>query len=210
MNNNIRWLVLIVTSIVLSGCATMSSEECALNDWQTIGFEDGANGHTADRIGHHRRACAKHGVAPDFEAYQAGRDRGLLEYCQPAVAFNVGASGGRYYGVCPFESEGDFIAAFNTGHGLYNLRASVNAVTQQINARDAELERTDKSIRQIEADLISRDTSVEQRVLLLVDLKDLSEKRGQLEAEIVALVEERAGHEQNLANYEATLANASY
>lgn len=205
-----RVLLLLLPLLGLSGCATMNGDECALSDWQTIGFEDGVNGYTADRIGHHRRACAKHGVAPDFEAYQAGRDRGLREYCQPSVGFNVGASGGRYYGVCPYDSEGDFIAAFNTGHGLYNLRSSVNAVTQQINARNAELEKTDKSIRQVEADLISRDTSVEARVLLLVDLKELSEKRGQLEAEIVALVEERAGHEQNLANYEATLANASY
>ena len=50
----------------------------------------------------------------------------------------------------------------------------------------------------------------EDRILILADLKDLSEENGQLEAEIVRLVEERAYNEQALASYEAVLADSGF
>ena len=64
-------------AIVMQGCASMSGQECMVADWQAIGYEDGVRGSTADRIGNHRKACAKHGIAPDLQAYQKGRDAGL-------------------------------------------------------------------------------------------------------------------------------------
>jgi hypothetical protein len=188
----------------------MSADECAMSDWHTIGFEDGAMGYTADRVSNHRKACAKHGVAPDFEAYQAGRSEGLRQYCQPSRGFNVGANGSRYNGVCPGDMEPDFVDAFNSGHKLYNLRASVHSANSQISSKKSELKRTEDRIRQVEADLINRETTAEDRVLLLVEFKDLSERTGELEAEIVGLVEDRAVYEQQLAQYEAMIADANY
>ncbi|MFB3107496.1 MAG: DUF2799 domain-containing protein, partial [Pseudomonadales bacterium] len=107
---NLIWIALVFTG--LSGCATMSGDECVTSDWTTIGYEDGVRGHTADRIGQHRKACAKHGVTPDFAAYQSGRDLGLVEYCQPSRGFSVGSNGGRYNGVCSVNLEGDFLDAY--------------------------------------------------------------------------------------------------
>ena len=210
MNCRLAGIISIVALLGLSGCATMSADECAISDWHTIGFEDGAKGYTADRVSNHRKACAKHGVAPDFESYQAGRSEGLRQYCQPSRGFNVGASGSRYNGVCPGDMEPDFVDAYNSGHKLYNFRASVNSANYSINAKKSELERTEDSIRQVEASLISRDTLIEDRVLLLVDLKELSERTGQLEAEIVELIEDRAVSEEHLAQYEAMIADANY
>ncbi len=210
MNSRLAGIISIVAILGLSGCATMSADECAMSDWHTIGFEDGAMGYTADRVSNHRKACAKHGVAPDFESYQAGRSEGLRQYCQPSRGFNVGASGSRYNGVCPGDMEPDFVDAYNSGHRLYNLRASVNSANYAINAKKSELESTEKRIREVEASLISRDTLAEDRVLLLVDLKELSERTGQLEAEIVGLIEERAVSEEQLAQYEAMIADANY
>jgi len=210
MNSKLAGLVALAALLGLSGCATMNADECAMSDWHAIGYEDGANGYGADRLGNRRKACAKHGVAPDFEAYQSGRAEGLRQFCQPSRGFNLGAGGGRYNGVCPGDMEPDFVDAFNTGHKLYTLRSSVNSANYQINARKAELERTEDRIRQIEADLISSETSTEDRVLLLAELKDESERTGQLEAEIVELVEERAIYEQQLAAYEAMIADVHY
>jgi peptidoglycan hydrolase CwlO-like protein len=149
-------------------------------------------------------------VAPDFEAYQAGRREGLRQYCQPSRGFNVGAGGGRYNGVCPSDLEPDFVDAFNSGHKLYNLRSQVNSANYQINSREKELDNTKDRIRKVEADLISSETTNEERVLLLVDLKELSERIGEIEAEIVDLVEERAIYEQQLAQYEAMIADTNY
>jgi hypothetical protein len=210
MNSRLAGIISIAALLALSGCASMSADECAMSDWRTIGYEDGAMGYTADQLGNHRKACAKHGVAPDFEAYKAGRSEGLRQYCQPSRGFNVGASGARYNGVCPGDMEPDFVDAYNSGHKLYNLRSSVNSANYQINAKKAELEKTEDQIRQVEADLISSETSAQDRVLLLVDLKDLAERTGELDAEIVELIEERAVHEQQLAQYEAMIADANY
>ena len=210
MNSRLAGLFLISVVLGLSGCASMSADECTMSDWRTIGFEDGAQGYTADRLGNHRKACAKHGVAPDFEAYQSGRSEGLRQFCQPSRGFNLGASGGRYNGVCPGDMEPDFVDAFNSGHTLHNLRASVNSASYQISAKKAELERSEKRIIEAELGLISRETTTEDRILLLAELKDLSERTGQLEAEIVALVEERVVYEQQLAAYEQTIADARY
>lgn len=210
MNHRLAGLMSVVALLTLSGCATMNADECAMSDWRTIGYEDGAMGYTADRLGNHRKACAKHGVAPDFDAYQTGRREGLRQFCQPSRGFNLGANGGRYNGVCPSDLEPDFVDAFNSGHRLHNLKSNVNSANYQISAKRSELERTEDRIRQVEADLISSETSAEDRVLLLVDLKDLSERTGQLEAEIVELIEERAEYEQQLAAYEAMIADANY
>lgn len=210
MNIRLAGLLAILAVFGLSGCATMSADECTMSDWHTIGFEDGAQGHTAERLGSHRKACAKHGVAPDFEEYQAGRKQGLRQFCQPSRGFSLGANGGKYNGVCPADLEIEFIDAYNSGHQLYSLRSAINSATYQINAKESELKRTEDRIRDAEAALIAQETTVEDRIMLLADLKELSERTGQLEAEIVDLVEERAISEQRLASYETILADSGY
>lgn len=210
MNSRLAVVFSIAVMLGVSGCASMSADECAMSDWRTIGFEDGAQGYTAVRLGDHRKSCAKHGVAPDFEAYQSGRNEGLRQYCQPSRGFNVGASGGRYNGVCPGDMEPDFVDAFNAGHQLHNLRASVSSTNYQIAAKRTELELADKRILEAELGLIARETTTQDRILLLAELKDLSERTGQLEAQIVELIEERVVYEQQLAAYEEMIANVNY
>jgi hypothetical protein len=202
--------ILFFSVFVLSGCASMSAEECAVSDWHTIGFEDGAQGHAADRLGDHRRACAEHGIAPDFEAYRAGREEGLQLFCQPSRGFDLGARGGHYNGVCAAELEPLFLDAYRSGVQLYSLQSNVSSATNRINARESELNRTRDLIRQKEAELIDREATTEERVLLLADLKELAERTGELEAEIDQLIDERARHEEHLASYQAYLADAGY
>jgi hypothetical protein len=210
MNIRMSGLFIIFTMLGVSGCATMSADECTMSDWHTIGFEDGAGGYAPERLGNHRKACAKHGVAPDFEQYQAGRAQGLRQFCQASRGFSLGANGGRYNGVCPSDLEMDFVDAYNSGHQLYTLRSAVSSATYQINAKKAEIERTEDKVKHAEAALIARETTVEDRILLLAELKDHSERTGQLEAEIVDLVEQRAVSEQRLSSYETILADTGY
>ncbi|HZD52654.1 MAG TPA: DUF2799 domain-containing protein [Woeseiaceae bacterium] len=194
----------------LSGCATLSEEECAMSDWHTIGFEDGSRGYTADRLGDHRRACAKHGYAPDFDEYQAGRDEGLRLFCQPSRGFDLGAGGGQYHGVCAPELEPEFLDAYRAGRELHNLRSGVSSANSRIQARQHALEETKEQIRDKEAALIAEETTSEERVLLLADLKELAEQAGEIETEIDLLIDERARNEERLAAYEALLAQSGY
>ena len=210
MNSRRAGVLIIISLLVLSGCASMSADECVMSDWHTIGFEDGARGYTAEQLGNRRKACAKHGVAPDFAAYQAGREEGLRQYCRPSRGFSLGASGARYNGVCPANVEVDFVDAYNSGHQLYSLRSRVSSATNQINAKEHQLDNARVRIRNAEVLLISADTTIEDRVLLLADLKELSERTGQLDAEIAELIEERAISEQQLAAYQAVIADAGF
>ena len=210
MNINRAGILSLISLLGLSGCATMSADECVTSDWHAIGYEDGARGYTADQLGNRRKACAKHGITPDFEAYQAGREQGLRQYCQPSRAFSLGAGGSRYNGVCPGDMEADFVDAYNSGHQLYTLRSRVSSATNRINAKKHELDNANDRIHSAEAQLISAETTIEERVLLLADLKELSERTGQLDAEIAQLIEERAISEQQLAAYQAVIADAGF
>lgn len=196
--------------LALGGCASMSGEECVATDWSAVGFEDGARGYTTERFSNHRKACAKHGVTANFSDYQSGREDGLVEYCQPGRGFDVGVNGGRYYGVCSVNLEPDFLDAYNAGHHLYTLRSNVNHANSSINARENELKRVEDEIRGKEVALIDRETTTEQRILLLADLKDLSERTGQLEAEIQDLYEQRVRHQVELDNYQVAVNNYGY
>jgi uncharacterized small protein (DUF1192 family) len=195
-----------ILALALGGCASMSSEECAASDWTAIGYEDGSRGYTSDRFGTHRKACAKHGYTADFGAYQQGREQGLVEFCQPSRGFALGANGGQYYGVCAANGEAEFVDAYRAGQQLYTLRSYVNSANSQIYARESELEEIRNLMRAKEAQIINPATTNEERVLLLVDLKELSERTGELEAEIDILIADRARYEADLQHYEQTVA----
>ncbi len=210
MKHRLSLIVLTVALASLSGCATMSGDECMTSDWSAIGYEDGSQGHTMDRMSRHRKACAKHGVTPDLGAYQSGREQGLVDYCQPGRGFSVGSNGGSYGGVCNVNLEADFLDAYNTGRHLYGLRSSVNSATSSINSKQREIDRLDDAVVKNEAALISNATTQEQRVGLLAGLKDLSERIGTLEAEIKDLYEIRARSQVELDHFRVVVADMGY
>lgn len=200
----------LMMTLMVSGCAGMSSEECAVTDWSAIGYEDGSRGYTMDRFATHRKSCSKHGYAPDFRAYQQGRDEGLVDFCQPSRGYNLGVNGGTYNGVCDAALEAGFLDAYRMGNQLYSLRANVNNASSRIYAKERELERIHVSIRDKEALLIAEETTTQERLLLLADLKDLSERTGELESEIEILLQDRARYEFELADYERTVVAYDY
>lgn len=203
--------VLMIFSVALiSGCASMSSDECASSDWTAVGYEDGSRGYSSDRFGTHRKACAKHGITADFGAYQQGRTDGLVEFCQPGRGYNLGASGSRYNGVCSADLEPEFLTAYRSGQELYTLRSNVNSASSQIYSKEQELEDIEAAMRSKEALLIAAETTTQDRILLLADLKRLSERTGELEADIDVLIADHARFEQELRHYEQTVASYDY
>jgi len=207
-----KLIKLFVASLVigLSGCASMNADECVASDWFAIGHEDGSRGYASDRFGNYRKACAKHGVSPDFQAYQNGREQGLVEYCQPGRGFSYGVNGGQYRGVCSVELESGFLEAYRAGKRLHTLRAYVSNANSQIYNREHELEVAEKRATAIAVALVSSDTTTEQRIDFLVELREISKRIGQLESEIELLIVDRARFEQDLQHYEQTVAAYGY
>ncbi len=91
--------------LLLSGCASLSKDECITADWQLIGYEDGLKGSSRSRIGDHREACAKHGVTPDMAAYNRGYDEGILGFCNYGLGLRNGQNGSAVLSVCPTQTE---------------------------------------------------------------------------------------------------------
>jgi hypothetical protein len=102
---------------LLSSCASLSKDECLYADWQIIGYEDGAAGHGAGRIGDHRKACADHAVVPDKAAYDAGYNEGLQTFCTYDRGLGQGRLGQAANAVC--HASPDFLDGHNAGVRTY-------------------------------------------------------------------------------------------
>ncbi|HEX2493114.1 MAG TPA: DUF2799 domain-containing protein [Steroidobacter sp.] len=191
-----------VIALLASGCASMNQDECRAADWRTIGFEDGVAGRSGDRIAQYRKACAKHGVAPDLTLYQGGREEGLREYCRPANGFRLGAQGGGYGGICPADLDDAFVSAYESGRQLYTLQTRVSNAVYQLDAKRHELHGAEEDIVKRSALAISSDATAEERAQAVVEVKRLSEHVGRLKTEIRQLEEDRVRYEHDLENYQ--------
>ncbi|MDH3316919.1 MAG: DUF2799 domain-containing protein [Gammaproteobacteria bacterium] len=206
---NLRNLTLILAgALVLQGCGGgMSKDECLVADWYAVGYEDGSRGAPAGTIGNHRKACAEHGVAPNMQAYQQGRNEGLALFCQPSKGFNLGARGSSYQGVCPRQLEPEFLSAYNSGRRLYELESSVNYTNRQIHAKKQYLKKLKHSMIDTAAALVSDQTLPEDRLHMLAESHEMAKSYGEVEAEIEMLEHDRAIQEDELARYRAQLAS---
>ena len=185
----------------LSGCATLSEEECLTADWHAIGYEDGLNGQPANRIGKHREACADHGVGVDLAAYNAGRAEGLKTYCQPHNGYRLGLRGASYKGVCPADMADEFVYAYNYGRQIYDVQSDVNSESREIDRLHDAYHQIDDDILQMETLLVSPGLTPEERIALLADIKHLNDEQRDIEADIAyrqQRLDEMEGHLNDL------------
>lgn len=192
--------------VALTGCASMSKEECRYVDWRTVGYEDGASGRPASRLGDHRRACADHGVAPDLAAYEAGRAAGMREFCQAHNGYRVGASGQVYYGTCPADLAPAFERGYDQGRELYVRQQRVRDAEAGIAQREAEIRRLEDGLARGAFVLVGETSTAEQRTQAVIDAKQAAERIGRLRKEIENLQADRARYERELETYQATVA----
>jgi hypothetical protein len=200
-----RILILAATA-VLAGCNSMSAQECLSTDWRTVGYEDGVNGFAGDRIGRYRNACSEHGVTPDLNQYQSGRDDGLREFCKPANGFRVGARGGGYSGVCPADLDESFVDAYQSGRQLYTLRSRVGSAQSELYSMRSELDQIDRDLVSVGAKILDPTLTNEERAQLVVDTKHMAERKGEIKARIPQVEGELALYQRELDDYRASLA----
>lgn len=129
----------------LSGCATMSAEECVSADWYQVGVSDGAEGRSTQRIEQHRQACAEAGVSPNVQAWLAGREEGLRMYCTPGKAFQVGRSGAALAPDCKPEELNQMMPAYRHGERYW-------LIGQEIQEVESDLRTLRSEIRDVPAD----------------------------------------------------------
>jgi hypothetical protein len=169
MLNTLRAVVLLGI-LALSGCASLSRNECAAGDWYGIGQRDGANGYPEERFADHAAACVEHGVAPDRVQYLDGRERGLERFCTARHAFSVGASNSSYAGVCAGPAEDDFLHGYRLGKALAEARSRRSHWDHEIHRLKRRLADDDKDDRPKDQPRLTNAERVEIGILLGVSL----------------------------------------
>ena len=201
--------LLVAGTLLLAACsATMTKDECRAVDWRTVGYEDGVAGRSGERIGQHRKACAEYGVAPDLDAYRAGRADGLREYCQPRNGYRAGVNGAEYYDSCPADLAPAFVEAYDSGRELFVRTRRVTDAESEIAHRRREIARLEDDVARRTFVLISETATPEERTQGVLDTKQAAERIGRLKAEIRELEKERARYAQELDAYRATVADS--
>jgi len=110
---------------LVSGCtSTQEKVSCAQRDWYETGRQDGAQGATLDRLAKHRVECG-HEFNSSWESlYTNGRNAGLVEFCAPENAYQMGRMGIAYLYVCPSTVEEQFLTSYRKGQEFRQLEVS--------------------------------------------------------------------------------------
>jgi hypothetical protein len=194
----------LVLAALTQGCATMSGSECQNADWRTVGYEDGAKGTSASRVGEYREACAKHGISPDLNDYRQGREEGLRQFCRPHNGFRLGEQGVGYAGVCPPDAETDFLAAYEAGRRLHDITSSIRHTQSRLRSKQQQLARLKLDRQDRQAELVGEGLSAARRAELLVEAFELAKDQGAVESEITELRVELERKRGTLADTRAT------
>jgi len=140
-------LVGLGSALAISGCATLSRDDCLMGDWYEIGVQDGAAGYAPDRLAQHREACAEYRIRPDREAYQAGWDDGIGIYCTPERGYQEGRRGASYGQVCPPPLEWAFLQGYRNGQQLYQQERRLRELEQEQERNKKEIRKRDEERR---------------------------------------------------------------
>jgi hypothetical protein len=172
MNIAIR-VMFISGALLTASCATLNKDECQTANWEVIGYEDGTRGYNADRIGQHREACSKHGVAPDLAAYAAGRDKGLRVYCTPQNGYRIGQKTTVYRDVCPEDLRADFRKAFEYGGQILAHQREISRYQTDIRKYQDTLQEIEQEIALNEALIIKGAKGPAERARLIERNREL-------------------------------------
>jgi len=167
------------------GCSSgMGKDQCAMADWNMIGYEDGLHGFPADRIGVHRVACAKYQITPNLAAYTQGRERGLSEYCQPKNGFRAGLYGNGYANVCSGPTELAFVDSYKYGRQIYDARTELRSTQARLRGARDGLAQTDAAMASVTTELVLPGVPTDRRAFLAAELVRLTQVRSDLVARI--------------------------
>ena len=168
-----KWLYPLLPLVVLTGCTSLSKDECLQANWYGIGYQHGVNG-TQYQDGVNALAqCSEFGVRADINEYKSGYDQGLNVYCEPENGFTLAMQGMPYNGVCNSTA---FRKAWQEGNDRYQVQ-------QRLIDIDDRIEEIDRRLHTIRAELNSNQLDNQQRKNLYHERKSLEDERNDLRKE---------------------------
>lgn len=150
---------------------SVSSDVCSRSDWYEVGRLDGIQG----LLQQNKSAEVRCQSSLDPEAYEAGWNHGIIEYCTQERGFDVGRRGLIYLSVCPDKFEPDFLRGFQSGNQARLLEQKNLQIDLQIESQ-RDLARTPASESKRPGQLVPA-----------LDLESLRNERRKNEAQIQTL-----------------------
>lgn len=136
---------LVLPAILLSGCATMSSEQCMVADWYDLGQADARAGRNSDHLANRAGACAEAGYPADTQAWRAGFAEGLGWFCAIDSGFRFGLEGQRYLNSCPPDLEPQFVEGYDLGLAIHAAQSRVTELQRQLEPVNRQLRREERA-----------------------------------------------------------------
>ena len=113
--------ILSVVTIGLSSCASISEGDCVSGNWSDIGYKDGVNGKSRDKLADYTKTCAKYGVEPNHKVYLTSFESGLVKYCTYEQGYELGENGNIYNQVCSGNLADGFSQGYDEGRVVYEI-----------------------------------------------------------------------------------------
>lgn len=133
----------LLLAAAISGCETMTKEECRYANWNDIGLRDGLSGQPLSLLGDRVHDCTQAGTRVDTPLYLAAREQGLRSFCRLENAVPLGLSGAGYAGVCPAQVDVEFRYRYQAGYAVHELRDKVGALDNRSDRLQRQLREAD-------------------------------------------------------------------
>ncbi|OWV76826.1 hypothetical protein ATY76_02425 [Rhizobium sp. R339] len=185
-------------SLFLTSCYTISKKDCLAGDWKGIGFTDGFNGYLPkERFEGHTKSCKRVKVVPDLTLWKQGYKKGLLRYCTAGSGLWEGQHGHSYNGLCPPQTEAEFLRGHVIGYRQYALRSKLERLEDNYKRKEEELEELQEKMK--------KDRNEEYSLLNYWKVKDLKEDLSDIRDEEDRVRDDLSEADQQVRLFESQL-----
>lgn len=125
-------VVLSTFTVLLSGCAAMSIEQCKTANWFNVGEKDGSSG-SSPHLDQYYSACQKANIIPNQNLYEKGYQKGLSAYCQPENIFYEALEGRGNYRICPLEKRESLRSYYQVANQYFSANSDFNKSQNDMN-----------------------------------------------------------------------------
>ena len=167
--------------IGLTGCASISKDECISGNWSDIGYKDGVNGKSRGKLADYAKTCIKYGVEPNRDVYLTAFENGLVKYCTFEQGLKLGENGSSYNQVCSGDLANGFSQGYDEGRVVYEINREHKRL---ISDYEETLEDLVDVRGRLAGDIIDKDGEGNIIPLSTSERKRLTKKQYRLEGEL--------------------------
>ena len=167
--------------IGLTGCASISEDECISGNWSDIGYKEGVNGKSRGKLADYAKTCIKYGVEPNRDVYLTAFENGLVKYCTFEQGLKLGENGSSYNQVCSGHLANGFSQGYDEGRVVYEINREHKRL---ISDYEETLEDLVDVRGRLAGDIIDKDGEGNIIPLSTSERKRLTKKQYRLEGEL--------------------------